>query len=139
MEVGMKRAGTVLLWVLAVFQSVVMAGSGIAKFTSPAWERMFRVWGYPDHFYLIIGGVETMCGIGLLVPRIASACAGILAAVMFGAAITQITHGSRNGVGELAFMTMLLVIAYARWPGVLVRRAHPAASRPPAIVSGQQP
>ena len=40
-----------------------MTGSGIQKFTSPAWERMFRVWGYPDHFYLVIGGIEAACGV----------------------------------------------------------------------------
>jgi hypothetical protein len=49
---------------------------------------------------------------------------------MIGAAITQRTVGGRSGVGELVFAALLLVIAYARWPGILagvVPRQHPAA------------
>jgi len=118
----LKRAGVVGLWLVTVFQALVMTGSGIEKFTKPAWERMFRVWGYPDHFYLVIGAIEALCGVGLLIPKLASACASTLAVVMFSAAITQITRGGRNGVGELVFMSMLLVVAYARWPGILARR-----------------
>jgi putative oxidoreductase len=124
----MKRAGIVLLWVLTALQAFVMTGSGIQKFISPAWERMFRVWGYPDYFYIVIGVLEAVCGLGLLVPRIASACAITLAVVMAGAAVTQITQGGRNGVGELVFMSMLLIIAYARWPGVLARRVRSATA-----------
>jgi putative oxidoreductase len=118
----MKRAGNVLLWVLTALQAFVMTGSGIQKFTSPAWERMFRVWGYPDHFYIVIGVVEAVCGLGLLLPRTASACALTLAGVMAGAAVTQVTRNHGSGVGEIVFMTMLLIIAYARWPGILARR-----------------
>ena len=103
-------AGT---WLLQVLMAVVMTGSGIEKFRSPAWERMFRVWGYPDHFYIVIGLVETVCGIALLVPKLATPAAATLMVVMVGAAITQLTHG-RNGVGELVFFSMLGLIAYAR-------------------------
>jgi uncharacterized membrane protein YphA (DoxX/SURF4 family) len=117
----MKWARMVGLWLITVLAVLVMTGTGFEKFTKPAWERMFRVWGYPDHFYLVVGAIEVLCGIGLLVPRLASACASTLAVVMLGAAVTQITRGGRNGVGELVFMTMLLVIAYARWPGILAR------------------
>ena len=124
----MKRARMVLLWVITALMAFAMVGSGIQKFTSPAWERMFRVWGYPDHFYLVIGVVETVAGLGLLVPRLASACGMTLGVVMLAAAVTQITRGGRNGVGELVFMTMLLVIAYARWPGVLARRHRERAA-----------
>jgi uncharacterized membrane protein YphA (DoxX/SURF4 family) len=96
-----------------------MTGSGWDKFTSPAWERMFRRWGYPDHFYLVIGAVEVVAGLALLVPRTASAGAMVLIPVMIAAAITQITQGGRNGVGELVFAAVLTVIAWARWPGIL--------------------
>ena len=41
--------------------------------------------------------------------------------VMAGAFVTRVTHGA-SGVGELVFMTMLGVVAYCRWPGVLARR-----------------
>jgi hypothetical protein len=92
---------------------------------------MFRTWGYPDHFYLVIGAIEVIGGVGLLLPRTASVSGIVLAAVMIGAAITQRTVGGRSGVGELVFAALVLLIAYARWPGVLGRfiaRQHPAPS-----------
>jgi len=117
----MKRARTVALWILTLLVAAPMIGPGVEKFTTPIWQRMFRVWGYPEHFYLVIGAIEVVAGIGLLVPRIASACAVTLMGVMAGAFVTQVTHG-RTGVGELVLMTVLGIVAYGRWPGVLARR-----------------
>lgn len=128
----MGRVKQVAVWIVSIGLAVVMVGPGIRKFTSPVWERMFRAWGYPDHFYLLIGAIEVAGGIALLFPKTASAAGLVLAIVMIGAAITQWMNG-RTGVGELVFALLLLVIAYARWPGVLARlaprprRAVPAA------------
>jgi uncharacterized membrane protein YphA (DoxX/SURF4 family) len=125
----------VVVWVLQILLMIVMVGPGIQKFTAPIWQRMFRAWGYPEHFYLVIGAVEVVCGLGLLVPRIASASAIVLMAVMAGAAVTRLMNGG-SGVGELVFFTLLGVVAYVRWPGVLglLRPAHrpeqPRAVRP---------
>ena len=108
----MKRARTVGLWIVTLLVAAPMVGPGVQKFTSPIWQRMFRVWGYPEHFYLVIGAIEVVAG-----HRPA------------GAAHRQrlrdhadgrhgrrgrhaVTHG-RNGVGELVFMTMLGIVAYA--------------------------
>lgn len=101
------------LWVLQALLALVMVGPGVQKFTSPVWQRMFRVWGYPDHFYAVIGVIEIAAGLGLLVPRIATPSAIVLMCVMVGAAITRITHGG-SGVGEILFFTLLGIIAYAR-------------------------
>jgi len=111
----MKALVTGGKWLLAVLLAVLMVGPGSQKFTSPTWERMFRTWGYPDGFYLVIGAVEVVAGIGLLIPRVASASAITLAIVMAGAAATHIIHGDRNGIGELVFMSLLLVVAVMRW------------------------
>jgi uncharacterized membrane protein YphA (DoxX/SURF4 family) len=126
----MARVKTVALWLAQALLAVLMIGPGTSKFTGPTWERMFRTWGYPDHFYLVVGAIEVIGGIGLLIPRTASLSGLVLAVVMIGAAITQRTVGGRSGVGELVFAALLLVIAYARWPGILagvVPRQHPAA------------
>jgi len=114
---GAKTAGT---WLLQVLMAVMMAGPGIQKFTSPVWQRMFRVWGLPEHFYLVIGAIEVIAGAGLLVPRTAAPSALALMAVMAGAFFTQITHG-RNGLGEIVFFVLLGVIAYLR-RGYWIRR-----------------
>lgn len=111
----MKYLKTGGKWLLQVLLAIVMVGPGSQKFTGPTWERMFRTWGYPDGFYLVIGAVEVVAGIGLLIPRVASASAITLAIVMAGAAATHIIHGDRNGVGEIVFMSLLLVVAALRW------------------------
>ena len=108
----LKIGGT---WILTIQLAVVMVGPGSQKFTSPTWERMFRTWGYPDGFYLVIGAVEVIGGIGLLIPRLASYSAIMLSIVMAGAAATQILRGGRNGVGEIVFATLLALLAWIRW------------------------
>lgn len=87
----MTRLKWIVVWLLQILLAVVMIGPGVDKFTSPAWERMFRRWGYPDHFYLIIGAIEVVAGLALLVPRLASAGAIVLIPVMIAAALTQMT------------------------------------------------
>lgn len=115
----MARLKTIGLWIVTLLMAVVMIGPGSQKFTSPTWERMFRSWGYPDNFYLVVGAVEVVAGIGLLIPRFASASGIILAVVMVCAGLTQLTVGGRSGVGEFVFAMLMCLIAYARWPGVL--------------------
>lgn len=125
-----RRFGRALLWLLQALMALAMVAPGVRKFTSPMWQRMFQAWGYPDGFYLVIGAIEVVAGVLLLVPRVATAAALVLMAVMLGAAVTQMTHG-RSGVGELVFLTVLAIIAYARWPGVLgfLLRPVPRLSR----------
>ena len=126
----MKALATGGKWLLAVLLAVLMVGPGSQKFTSPTWERMFRAWGYPDGFYLVIGAIEVVGGIGLLIPKVASASALVLAVVMAGAAATQILRGGRNGIGELVFMLLLLGLAVIRWRDRL-RLMPPAAKAAP--------
>ena len=111
----MRWVRTIGTWLLQVLLAVVMVGPGWQKFTRPTWERMFRAWGYPDGFYLVIGAIEVLGGVLLLAPKLASYSAMVLSAVMIGAAATQIFRGGRNGVGEMVFALLLAVIAVLRW------------------------
>ena len=108
----LKIGGT---WLLQLLLAMLMVGPGMQKFTGDTWERMFRRWGYPDGFYLVIGAVEVVAGIGLLVPRVTSYCAIVLSVVMLAASATQILRGGRNGVGEVVFAVLLALIAWIRW------------------------
>lgn len=108
----LKIGGT---WILTLLLALVMVGPGSQKFTSPTWQRMFRTWGYPDGFYLVIGAIEVVGGIGLLIPRVTSYCAITLSIVMLAASATQILRGGRNGVGEIVFALLLVALAWIRW------------------------
>jgi putative oxidoreductase len=124
----LKIGGT---WLLTILLAVLMIGPGTQKFTGGTWARMFREWGYPDGFYLVIGAIEVIGGLGLLVPRIASASAIVLMCVMIGAAATQVWNGARNGVGEIVFALLLGVLAWIRWRDRmrLTSRPAPAAAQ----------
>lgn len=121
----LKSGGT---WLLTILLAVLMVGPGSQKFTGRTWERMFRQWGYPDGFYLVIGAIEVICGVGLLVPRLASYSAIVLVVVMLGASATHIIHGDRNGIGEIVFASLLAGIAILRWRDRLRIRPAPAAA-----------
>ena len=108
----MKTGGK---WLLQVLMTVAMTGAGLAKFTAPAWQRMFRQWGYPEGFYLVIGVVETAGGIALLIPGTASYSAIVLAVVMVAASATRIRGSGESGVGEIVFALVLTAIAVLRW------------------------
>ena len=127
----MKYLKTGSKWLLQVPLAFLMIGpGGVAKFTSPNWERMFRVWGSPDGVYMVIGAVELVGGILLLVPRLASYSAMVLMVVMAGASATQIFRGGRNGVGELVFVVLLGVVAALRWRDrIRLTSQAPAAAR----------
>jgi putative oxidoreductase len=112
-------------WILTILLAVLMAGPGSQKFTSPTWERMFRSWGYPDGFYLVIGAIEVAGGIALLIPRLASYAGITLSIVMLGAAATQVLRGGRDGVGELVFAALLALVAWIRWRDRLRIRRRP--------------
>jgi len=125
----LKIGGT---WLLTLLLALLMAGPGSEKFTKPTWQRMFRQWGYPEGFYLVIGAIEVVGGIALLIPRLASYSAIVLSIVMVGAAATQITRGGRNGVGEMVFATLLILLAIIRWKDRLRLGAKPSAAAPVA-------
>jgi putative oxidoreductase len=123
----LKIGGT---WLLQLLLAAAMFGPGSQKFTSPTWQRMFRTWGFPDGFYIVIGAIEVVGGIGLLIPKVASYCAIVLSVVMLGASATQVLRGGRNGVGEVVLATLLALVAWLRWRDrIRLKAAPPVTAR----------
>jgi putative oxidoreductase len=112
-----------VLWLFQVVLAAMFLGAGVAKFSAPAWARMFARWGYPDYFYLVIGILEVAAGIALLVPRTAAPAALLLIVIMIGAGLTHALHGELHRLPQIVIMTTLLgVVAYARWSDAIRRK-----------------
>ena len=80
----------------------------------PVWVTRFRAWGYPEHFYLVVGALEGLGAIALVVPRIAKYGALVLLGVMLGAAVTHALHREPQVITTVVLGAMLAFIFYAR-------------------------
>jgi hypothetical protein len=68
----MDRFRSIAIWFLQFLLAALFAIQGIMKLTgSSAWISRFNAWGYPDHFYLVVGLAELLGAIALLIPRLA--------------------------------------------------------------------
>jgi uncharacterized membrane protein YphA (DoxX/SURF4 family) len=110
----MQKAKTIALWVLQVLLAVMFNLVGTGKFLDRSWEPRFRAWGYPDHFYQVIGALEALGGLALLVPRLAGFAAAGLMLIMTGAAATHLAHGEKNWPSPVIFLLLLSVVAAGR-------------------------
>jgi len=120
----MRMVGRIALWLCQAFLAAMFVYVGTAKFANPVWARMFSRWGYPDHFYLVIGAIEVAAGVGLLVPRIAGLSALTLVVVMAGAGMTHLVNGEPQRLAQNAVLSALLaIVAYGRWRGVPTPKA----------------
>ncbi|MEP1035135.1 DoxX family protein [Ekhidna sp.] len=89
----------ILTWTLQVLMGLEFLIAGQAKFTAAqAWFQKFNDWGFPDHFYQIIGGLEIIGAILIFIPKFASKAALGLGAIMLGATITHAVHGEWNRI-----------------------------------------
>lgn len=116
------------LWACQMILAAIFVYAGGAKLVSPIWQRMFARWGYPEHFYLLVGVVEVVAGLGLLVPRSASHAALVLIVVMVGAALTHILHGEHQRLIPNIVISALLAIVAWRRADYRNRRCRTAAS-----------
>ena len=110
-------------WILTAALAVFFVLAGGLKLQGGAKQiENFAHWGYSLWFLYLIGAVETMGGIGLLVPRLAVYAALLLGCTMIGASLTHLVHNEMKAVPiPLVILALLAVVAYAR-RGPLVAR-----------------
>ena len=85
-----KRWSTVASWALALLLGALFVLAGSGKFFDFGRNaRAFANWGYASWFVIVIGGLETLGGVLVFVPRLASYGAMVIAVVMMGAAYTH--------------------------------------------------
>jgi putative oxidoreductase len=126
----MSKTKSIIVWVVQILLVIPFLMTGIPKLVSASgWVTRFRAYGYPEHFYLVIGAIEVLGAIGLLIPRVAAPAAISLITVMIGAACTHLLHSEgRRVLVNLFLMLLLIVVAYARWRKFMVRTKRPALS-----------
>ena len=111
-----QKVGSILLWLLTIFQALALGVAGFAKFGSAdVWIEMFTGWGYPVWFSYLIGAAEMVGAIGLLVPRFATYAASGLFVIMVGALATIVINVDPLGVTAPSInLIALSIIAAAR-------------------------
>ena len=118
-----RIAKEVVLWIIALFLTLVCLRSGWLKVTGNVfWVRDFHRWGYPDWFRIVVGSAELTSMALLLIPRFASYGAGLFAVVMLGAVFTHATHNEFSRLPfNLLLLCLSLIIIIARKPNFIMR------------------
>ena len=113
-----SRVRSVISWVIQIFLAAFYVLAAFGKLISrPQVIEMFRHWGFPDKFYLVIGVLELLGAIGLLIPRTAGYAAAGLIVLMIGAAATHLLNGEGLQVlRPLIFIVFIAVVAFLRRP-----------------------
>ena len=116
-------AKEVVLWIVTLLLALVCLRSGWLKVTGNVfWVRDFHRWGYPDWFRIVVGISELTSMTLLLMPRLASYGASLLAVVMLGAIYTHATHNESSRLPfNFLLLALALIIFYARRPTFLRR------------------
>ena len=119
MHKNVRLALRVTLLLLTLLEGLGMPAAGTGKFWNHFWRDGFVIWGYPMWFMYGIGAVETIAGLALFVPRLASGAALVLIAIMLGAVVTSVHHPivqPRFTWGTpAAHAVFLTIIAILRW------------------------
>ena len=129
MDVPMERvnaAKNAAIWTLKLLLAMTFLVVGIQKLRGGAvWVDLFAMAGYPVWFRMVVGAIETVCGIALLIPALASYAAIALAVVMFGATFTQLVSGGGwTALASLVLLVALIIVARLRWSHALHERGE---------------
>ena len=105
-----------IVWVLSALIALLFLGVGSAKlFGGATMVQQFHAFGYPGWFLYVTGILEVLGAVLLLIPRLATLGAVLLACVMVGALVTLLTHGMVAMVAlPLILLALLVWIAQHR-------------------------
>jgi uncharacterized membrane protein YphA (DoxX/SURF4 family) len=119
MEVEMQRTRAVdafVMWGISIVLAAIFLLAGVPKLLGmePIGLQAAAMHGFPGWIRIAVGLVETLCGIGLLLPSISTPAALLLAATMIPATITQFVSGEGNTFVPLVVLAALLLLAWRR-------------------------
>ena len=105
----MKSLRVIGAWILQSLVAALFVIQGIVKLSgSPAWVSRFQRWGYPSHFYLVVGLFELVAGFALLIPRVTKWGALVLIVVMAGATATHAVHGEPQVFTTVVLLSLVV-------------------------------
>lgn len=114
-----------MIRVLSIILCAWFLVMGVPKLAgSPEWIVLFDAWGYPRVLLLIVGAVESICGVLLLFRKTAVVASIPLGIVMLGAGFTH----AMNSEGLDLFKPTLTLLALV-WL-IMKRRPAPKKAKP---------
>jgi len=112
------KVKSIAVWTLQILFAAFFTVQAVMKLgASPHWVSRFRGWGYPEHFYLVVGLCELLGAILLLIPRLARWGAVLLLIVMTGATATHAINREPQVVTTVLIMILLSALLYLRRKG----------------------
>ncbi|HEX7069292.1 MAG TPA: DoxX family protein [Rhodothermales bacterium] len=118
-----------LVTILSLVLAGVFLGTGFGKVIG--YSEMvgdFARWGYPEGLVVVAAALEITGALLILMPRLASVGASLLAISMCGAFLTHLVNGQAGkGLLTAALLALVVLVAVARWPRSILRSdlVHP--------------
>jgi uncharacterized membrane protein YphA (DoxX/SURF4 family) len=110
-----QRVRKILGWVLAILLGLEFLAAGALKLSgNPAMVDMFNVVGLGQWFRYFTGVLEIIGGVGILIPRLSRPAALLLAVIMLGAVIAQLTRIHQGAWIPAVMLFLALVVARVR-------------------------
>ena len=112
-----RKGRLITLWTLSGLVAVAFMGAGGTKLAGvPAMVEMFAKVGLGQWFRYVTGLLEVAGAIGLLIPRYAFYAAVLLAMVMVGAIIAEVSVIGDSPGPPAVLLALSGIIAYLRRP-----------------------
>ena len=125
-----------VMWTVSIVLAAIFLLAGVPKVLGieGIGLQSATMSGFPGWIRVAVGLVETIGGIGLLLPSIATPSALLLAAVMVPATITQFVSGEGNTFVPLIVLAALLLLAWRRNAKVVIDGYRGFAGMPHPIL-----
>jgi uncharacterized membrane protein YphA (DoxX/SURF4 family) len=110
-----QRVRNIVGWILAILLGLEFLAAGCMKFIdNPVMVEMFNRVGLGQWFRYFTGALEIIGGVGVLIPRFSRPAALLLAVIMLGAVIAQLTRIHEGAWIPAIMLLLALVLARMR-------------------------